>query len=608
MVRCGWSPEPSDERLIRKELDMDLSTRAGINSLGKYRSSRKHVAQALAQLGQQVVVPCIDTGLYSRIQTFYTGLDVGRDNRSVTDDKWVEKGLAKYGCPIHGSKSDSTESWGVTGRGICACRKGERPTARTSSRSVAGVFGPRIEDQRRRGSEADIRLRPAGGTTRGTQPSNRRGSVSSDGSDNHDKSDGRRSKAAYQRAVDTTLSMVGGGERRSVPLSLSEVVAHHIDPTAYAGAPYFRRNELVMGAAAQAAAAIMVGERGFDPYVAGRRVQPGASVPKTRLVWMAPLASTIVGTGFSKPISQALARKRPFTWGLRDVEKGAILEELKSRYRYVYSLDYSGFDTSVPAMMIDDAFSIAKSHLNLSEAELSVWKRYVSDFIHSRLITPTGDVWQKHKGVPSGSAFTSIIGSIVNLLLLNYMHIRVFGHGIEQDRVLILGDDVVFATNNFVELGKLSAYAGELGFTVSVEKSSVTDTHAESPGPYKNQVHFLGHYWVHGMARRPVHEILQRMAFPERHRKRTDKESLIRLFSYLQDSREAWEIFRMIYRNPDILSALTDCLDDIGEESQTFTVNDLPGQLRYRAKVEGQHLPIPHRRRGVALGIIGPAL
>ena len=589
---------------------MDLSTRAGLNSLGQYRSSRKHVARALAQLGQQVVVPCVDYGLHRRISTFYTGLDVERDNRSVTDDQWVEKGLAKYGCPIHGSKSesDSTASWSITGRGICACRKGERPTARTTSRPASGVFGPRIEAQRGGGPEADIRLRPAGGTPRGNESHNRRGSVSSDRPDDHNRSDGRRSKAAYQRAVDSTLSMVGGGERRRKPLSLTKVVEDHIDPTAYAGAPYFRRNELVMDAGARAAEAIMVGERGFDPYVAGRRVQPGPSGPKTRLVWMAPLATTIVGTGFAKPVSQALARKRPFTWGLRDVEKGAIVEELKSRYRYVYSLDYSGFDTSVPAMMIDDAFSIAKSHLDLTSSEESVWKRYVSDFIHSRLITPKGEIWQKHKGVPSGSAFTSIIGSIVNLLLLNYVHIRVFGHAIEQDRVLILGDDVVFATNGYVELAKLSAYAGELGFTISVEKSDVTDTQRESTGPYKNQVHFLGHFWVHGMARRPVHEILQRMAYPERHRKRTDQESLIRLFSYLQDSREAWSIFRAIYSQPELLSALTACLDDIGEESTTFTVDDLPGQLRYRAKVEGQHLPIPHQRRGVALGIVGPAL
>lgn len=588
---------------------MDLSTRAGLTQRGQYRSSRPHVAEALAQLGRDVDVPAIDYGLLNRISTFYTGLDVERDNRSVTTDQWVEKGLAKYGCPIHESIRDATASWAISGRGFCSCRRGQRPNDRTTSAPNTSLRGSGGISTGVRGPETDVRVRSARGETRGLVPSKGRTDVSTDGTDDLNRSNGGKYvKSSYQRAVDATLSMVGGSERRRKPLPISEVVAHHIDRTAYAGAPYFCRNEFVLDKGERAAERIMVDERGFDPYVAGRRVQPGPSGPKTRLVWMAPLSTTIVGTGFSKPISQALARRRPFTWGLRGVDKSSFIEEFKSTSRYVYSLDYSGFDTTVPACMIDDAFSIVKTHLDLTVSEDNVWRKYVSDFIHSRMITPSGDVWQKHKGIPSGSAFTSIIGSVVNLLLINYMFIRIFGHGIDKHKVLILGDDVVFGTNERIDLGQLSAAASELGFTVSVEKSNVTDTHRESPGPYQNQVHFLGKYWVNGHQRRPEHEILQRMAYPERHRKRTDQESLIRLFSYLQDSRESYAIFRRMYKSDDILRALTSCLDDIGEEVTHFSVNDLPGQLSYRAKVEGEKPEIPRQRRGVALGIIGGSL
>jgi len=228
---------------------------------------------------------------------------------------------------------------------------------------------------------------------------------------------------------------------------------------------------------------------------------------------MAPLPTSIVGSAFSKRVHSELERKRPFAIGLRSVEKGALVAELQSRFRYVYSLDYSAFDSSAPAFMLDDVFRVLRTHLELDEQERDVWERYVSDFIHSRIITPDGTVFQKHRGIPSGSAFTSIVGSVLNLLLVNYVWIRATGSAMKSDRALIQGDDVIFASDSRLELGKLASYAAELGFIVSAEKSSVTDSHREAPSPFENRVHFLGHYWHKGWAHRPKLEILQRMVF-----------------------------------------------------------------------------------------------
>jgi len=125
---------------------------------------------------------------------------------------------------------------------------------------------------------------------------------------------------------------------------------------------------------------------------------------------------------------EALSRKRPFVWGTKGFERGAIVSELETRFQYVYSLDFSKFDSTVPARMIDDAFRVARTHLDLDSKEMDVWRRYVNDFIHSRIIAPDGNVYQKHKGVPSGSAFTSVIDSIVNLILVSYMWHRLTGH------------------------------------------------------------------------------------------------------------------------------------------------------------------------------------
>jgi hypothetical protein len=173
--------------------------------------------------------------------------------------------------------------------------------------------------------------------------------------------------------------------------------------------------------------------------------------------------------------------------------------------------------------MIDDVFRVLRTHLDLDDEARDVWDRYVSDFIHSRIITPDGTIFQKHKGIPSGSMFTSIVGSVLNLLLMNYVLIRATGVAPKQDRLLIQGDDVIFASDHRYDLGELASYAAELGFIVSAEKSSFADSYREVPTPFENRVHFLGHYWHAGWAHRPHHEILQRMVFTERHKPRSER-------------------------------------------------------------------------------------
>jgi hypothetical protein len=255
--------------------------------------------------------------------------------------------------------------------------------------------------------------------------------------------------------------------------------------------------------------------------------------------------------------------------------------------------------------MIDDAFGICRTHLELTDDESDLWKRYISDFIHSRIILPTADVYQTHRGVPSGSAFTSIIGSIVNLILTNFIWIRTTGNAPREDRVLILGDDVVVATDSYVPLSELASAASELGFTLSPEKSSVVDTHKPMHGPYDNRVHFLGHYWVNGVPRRPVFEILQRMAYPERHARRTKNESIIRMISYLADCRESWGVLLNLNPQQNIIVAVMDYLDQVSDEDVEVLVSDLPGRLRYQIAVEGDMEAKDALRRGLTIAVAG---
>jgi len=375
----------------------------------------------------------------------------------------------------------------------------------------------------------------------------------------------------YRNAVRSVYGSIGGQERRRKPWSIAQVVEKAIDLSAYSGAPSFAPNRDVIGTGTRHAEDICLGRRGFDPYTFGRRIQHGLSAPKTRLVWMAPLATTIVGSLFSKPVLSNLERKRPFVWGLHNIEKGAIIGEMESRFEYIYSLDFSKFDSTVPARMIDDAFRVVRTHLELNEEQEALFTRYVNDFIHSRIIAPDGEVYQKHKGVPSGSAFTGIIDSIVNLILISYMWLKCTGSTLNHDRVLVMGDDVVVASHTRLEMSQLATAASELGFELSVEKSTVTKTRQPSVGYFDNRTHFLGHTWVFGIPHRPAEELIKRMAFPERHAIRPKTLSLTRFKEYSGSCYEGHhEIFRRVFRNPGTLEACFALLDKLARAQERW--------------------------------------
>jgi hypothetical protein len=607
---------------------MELHARAGIDDLGIYlsRGNEKKVANAIAALSKAVDRVAVDYSMDQALGDLSKELNPERDNRSVTDPEWVEKGIAGYGCPVHPTQHPgSTSIFTVSGHGECTCRrvlragsvrqtKSEEPTnSRVSttdrSRGRRGGGDDEQSDSSREGRSGHVRT---GHVPHDPRQLDRRTSLANvnvygqSGAASHSRP---FETDAYKGAVRSVYDTAGAKTRGRLPLSVAEVVESYILPTSYAGAPLFARNELVLDAGTRLAQRIIDGSRGFDPYVFGRRVQPGASGPKTRLVWMAPLPTTIVGTRYSKRVMEALSRRRPFVWGLRGHEQGAIISEIESRFRYVYSLDFSKFDSTIPARMIDDAFRVARTHLELDEKEMGVWRRYVNDFIHSRIIAPDGHVYQKHRGVPSGSAFTSIIDSIVNLILVSYMFEKCTGHSLNHDRVLVMGDDVIVGSNTRLDKGQLASAASDLGFVLSVEKSTITDTSREASGAFdENHTHFLGHWWVHSQPHRPTKELLQRMVYPERHKRRVPGEYLVRIAAYAMTCREGRELLGAVFPHQDVIQSymrLADALQLSGwSDDDDVSDVDLPGQLRQRRRVEGQELELPTSK--VLGGIFGP--
>lgn len=608
---------------------MDIGRRAGIDFLGKYLSSSSRWARAQEWLSRNIERAAVDYTLLRKVYQLGTDggstvgveLDVDKDNRSVTSPEWIQTGLAKFGCPVHGSRRElegrgpdgTTSEFSVSGLGPCSCGGRARAAISIPSQSGRGARRSSTVQKARRFRKAKANEGRGAGlpddlgyeretATGGSSPGDvdwaeldRQRTVlpTGRGGNSVPGGDGSWRPEVYGLAVSAAFHVAGNTSRRDPVFSIDEVVENHLHHDKFAGAPYFTRNSFCLDAGTQRARRLASGESGFDPYLVGRRVQPGSSGPKTRLVWMAPIATTIVASRFSKPVSKRLARRRPFAYGLRQWDKIALVEGFRSKYRYVYSLDFSGFDASIPAHIIDDAFGLLSTYLDMTEEETVLFKRIQNDFIHSQLLTPDGKIYQVHKGVPSGNPFTSLIDSVVNLIVTQYMWLRITGNMVPGDSVLILGDDVIIARDERIPMSKLAGAAAELGFTLSVEKSEVAHSYRESDldeagqpvDEFNNQVYFLGHYWMNGRARRPMKEVLQRQVFPERHKSRSVNESLLRLYSYIPDCWEGFQLFRTVYDDPDLVRAINTALRDIGSEVELATF-DLPGRLRLLFEVE----------------------
>jgi hypothetical protein len=561
-----------------------------VNYVSQYRcSARAH--QVLKALGSSTAV-VTDWHLFNKLSAVGFELDPERDNKSVWSPEWVRIGLERFGDSIpfalrewefgkfqatnyskdelafiararpRPSRSTSTNTSSVIQRGTrtSGYRNGRRPV--TAYRTIdvsARVAVPDSETVNRR---VDIR---------------------------------HVDPRVYADAKAATLSTVGCRVRGNKPLSVDEVVDKVLHHSHFAGAPYFCSNRDALERATRDSSLVARGERAFDPYVAGRRVQHGPSGPKGRLVWMAPLSTTLLASRYSKAIYDGLSRAQCFAYGTRKSSVGGYISELQSRFKWVYSLDFSAFDAKIPAYVLNDVFNILRTWLELDDDQVVEYNRIVHDFIHSRIVLPDGSMWQVHRGVPSGNPFTSLVDSVANLLIINYCLIKATGVALKADQVMVLGDDSVFGTNHYVPLTALASAASDVGMVLSVEKSGIATL--------RDKVEFLGHSWQNARPYRPLKDLAIRMAFPERHKKRTRSESLIRLYSYLADCEDSITMFAMIrYTYGNYLDMARNVLYEAGVSEVNFESG--PGRLQYLEMVERDTLPA-NVRQGITLAAVG---
>lgn len=266
--------------------------------------------------------------------------------------------------------------------------------------------------------------------------------------------------------------------------------------------------------------AIMDGERVDRPMLPAYRTQASGAYDdvgmetgdckhKTRLVLIVDLPIILLELRFAKPIQDWMAGKRWYAGG-KDLatQVASIVSTMRMNHGHWVSLDFSSFDASISAWLIRDAFEIIRAAFPaLIPDDEKLYMAMVDHFIEKDILISEDEVVHVRRGVPSGSMWTQIVDSVVNLLVINTYF---FSKGIEGEEI-VMGDDNLAFTDEKVDVKDLASYVGKnFGMSINPEKT-IYGTSADNP-------HFLSReWWAEGQYREP-HQTVARMLYPERRR------------------------------------------------------------------------------------------
>lgn len=212
--------------------------------------------------------------------------------------------------------------------------------------------------------------------------------------------------------------------------------------------------------------------------------------PKIRHVWGRSFPNILIEGLFAQPLINAIVRTNTPIYIGRDLHKDMPYDiaKLLADKREICCLDYSKFDAQVNAQLVSYAWDLIHELFNFDPESQVVFDFIVELFKNTPILMPDGKLYVSCSGVPSGSYFTQIIDSIVNLIVIYAIQLKQFGTIVDT---YVLGDDSIFPVpqGSAFDLQAASHYAQGFNMTVNADKSIIVTTYPEA--------HFLGHHF-HG--------------------------------------------------------------------------------------------------------------
>lgn len=295
------------------------------------------------------------------------------------------------------------------------------------------------------------------------------------------------------------------GYSKLTPLSDNDII-QAIKLEKSSGLPLLTTKRLALPYALDRLQQIRSGRKAPNPCIAFARTQANN---KTRLVWGFPLEMTMLESRYARPLIDLFMEiPSPMSIGLSKPDLGGHLLGLSNKGKNVYGLDYSKFDSSISSTLIHYAFDILKTwFIDVNDKE---WNIMVNYFISTPIVMPNGNLYTgKRHGVPSGSYFTQLIDSVVNVILIGALSSR-FSLNIYWRELFVLGDDSIFSTRKKLAFSEVREFLLKYGIKLNVHKSIA------------NEVHYLGAVWFSGLPDLNIELLASKAVYPEKFRRYSD--------------------------------------------------------------------------------------
>lgn len=211
------------------------------------------------------------------------------------------------------------------------------------------------------------------------------------------------------------------------------------------------------------------------PILPGTRLQPkgvfsnGEEAVKLRLIGMVSTGQVLLEKQYADPFQHLLAQSGLYA-GIPEHQIASIVRQ-RGFVAHATSIDYSSFDQTISDWLIHEAFDLIFESFQESDRNTKMERTIRNSFIKKSYIDGHGDLVYSEKGVPSGSAFTQIVGSLVNcLVVFTYLaKMKV----LETSHVIAMGDDNLIHTMDELDAEDMSSYIKKnFGLIVNPDETS----------------------------------------------------------------------------------------------------------------------------------------
>lgn len=383
-------------------------------------------------------------------------------------------------------------------------------------------------------------------------------------------------------------------ETKFVPTSFEYAAENQINKQSSSGFPrYTRKGHVLNELIDQAKALNPSSEMWFWPMTRGFRIQlrkdNSIIKPKIRVMYPYPGSIILLEDSFIIPfVSHFINNNSFYVIGKNGMEISNLLKSKLASSNRILSSDVSSFDQNMLNDVIIMAFGILRTQLILTKEQAELFETMVTYFCSSLMVSkvpgsPSYGFIKDH-GIPSGSGFTNMIGTLAHAIVLEYLQ-----PGIIHE-CLICGDDNIVNAVSVDTKHLFENYKIIFNLPISIEKTDIYTS------PLR--IKFLGFNWINYVRHVDNKLVINQLLWHTDFLTTLDRyeRELARGASVLLNGINGRQLFYLIF--PDVISNLKRGLDVrfiylFGYQPPS----SIPGVVSY-TKLRG---PLPSSSQSLAL-------